>query len=105
MREFMLLVRNQQDHQTGWSAERERQFVEQCMAYIGDRKKQGELISAQPLSKEGKVFAGSKGTWRIELYNESNEVILGYYHILAENIDDAIAIPQRNPEFEYSTTA
>jgi hypothetical protein len=32
-------------------------------------------------------------------------VIVGYYHILAEDLEEAIAIAKKNPEFAYSTTA
>ncbi len=105
MKEFMLLIRNQRDHQTSWSAERERQFVEQCMVYIDDLKKQGKLISAQPLVREGKMLSGTKGAWDIGPFSESKEVIVGYYHVRANDIDDAVAIAKRNPEFEFGTTA
>ena len=104
MKEFMLLIRNQRDHQASWSAERERQFVEQCMVYIDDLKKQGKLISAQPLVREGKMLSGTKGTWDIGPFSESKEVIVGYYHVRANDIDDAVAIAKRNPEFEFGTT-
>ena len=33
------------------------------------------------------------------------EVIVGYYHILATGIDQAIEIAKGNPEFAYTTTA
>ncbi len=105
MKEFMLLIKNQRDHQTSWSAERERQFVEQCMVYIDDLKKQGKLISAQPLVREGKMLSGTKGAWDIGPFSESKEVIVGYYHVRANDIDDAVAIAKRNPEFEFGTTA
>jgi hypothetical protein len=32
-------------------------------------------------------------------------VIVGYYHILAEDLNHAIALAKGNPEFEYGTTA
>ena len=45
------------------------------------------------------------GSWKEEPFNETKEVIVGYYHILADDLDEAIAIAKRNPEFEYATTA
>ncbi len=105
MQEFMLLIRNHHDHQASWSPERERQFVEQCMHYIDDLKKQGTLVSAQPLVREGSMISGSKESWSIGPYSDSGEVIVGYYHIRAADIDEAISIAKRNPEFEYTTTA
>ncbi|HUI31626.1 MAG TPA: YciI family protein [Candidatus Acidoferrales bacterium] len=105
MKEFMLLIRNHHDHQANWSPEREKQFVEECRVYIDDLTKQGKLISAQPLAREGKMISGSNGTWDIGPYSESKEVIVGYYHVRVMDIDEAIAIAKRNPEFEYGTTA
>jgi hypothetical protein len=32
-------------------------------------------------------------------------VQLGYYHILAKDMDEAIAVAKENPEFEYGKTA
>ena len=101
----MLLIRNEIDHQAAWSPEQHKQFLKKCEDYIGSLTKQGKLKSAQPLVREGKILSGSKGGWKEGPFNETKEVIVGYYHILAENLNDAIAIAKGNPEFEYGTTA
>jgi len=67
--------------------------------------KQGKLKSAQPLVREGKMISGSKGLWKETTFTESKEVIVGYYHILANDLEDAIEIAKGNPEFEYTSTA
>jgi hypothetical protein len=105
MKEFILLIRNEIDHQAAWSAERTEQFLKACEHYIAGLTQAGKLISAQPLVREGTMISGSKGAWKETPFNERKEVIVGYYHILAENIDDAVAIAKGNPEFEYGTTA
>jgi len=105
MKEFMLLIRNEIDHQATWSAEQHQQFLKKCEDYIGHLTKEGKLKSAQPLVREGKIISGSKGAWKEKPFNESKEVIVGYYHILAEDLNDAIAIAKQNPEFEYGKTA
>jgi len=61
MKEFMLLIRNEKDHQVGWSAKTHQQFLKACEYYIDDLKKQGKLKSAQPLVREGKMISGTKG--------------------------------------------
>ena len=38
-------------------------------------------------------------------FNEAREVIVGYYHILAKDLEDAIAVAKDNPEFKYGMTA
>ena len=105
MKEFMLLIRNEIDHQANWSPEQHQQFLKKCEDYIGLLKKEGKLISAQPLVREGRLISGSKGAWKDRPFNETREIIVGYYHILAEDLNDAMAIAKGNPEFEYGTTA
>jgi len=105
MKEFMLLIRNEIDHQAAWSDEQHRRFLKQCEEYIDDLTRKGKLKLAQPLVREGKLVSGSLGDWRESAFNESKEVIVGYYHILAEDINDAIAIAKGNPEFQFGKTA
>ena len=105
MKEFMLLIRNEMDHQANWSPEQHQQFLKKCEDYIGLLKKEGKLISAQPLVREGRLISGSKGAWKDVPFNETREVIVGYYHVLAEDLNDAMAIAKGNPEFEYGATA
>jgi len=105
MKEYMLLIRNEIDHQAAWSAGQSRQFLKKCEDYIGFLTKEGRLKSAQPLVREGKMLSGTKGGWREGPFTETKEVIVGYYHILAKDLNDAVAIAKGNPEFEYGTTA
>lgn len=105
MKEFMLLIRNQIDHQATWSPEQHQEFLKKCENYINNLTKEGKLKSAQPLTREGQIISGSKENWNAVPFNESKEVIVGYYHVLAQDLDDAIAIAKRNPEFEYGATA
>jgi len=105
MKEFMLLIRNHKDHQSAWAKERHDQFLHACEVYIEDLKKNGRLKSAQPLVREGKMISGSKGAWKDGPFSDTKEVIVGYYHVLANDLDDAVAIAKGNPEFAYSDTA
>jgi hypothetical protein len=105
MKEFMLIVRNEKDHQAGWPEQKHRQFLDACKVYIDQLKQEQKLIAAQPLVREGKMISGSKGAWKDAPFSDSREVIVGYYHILAKDLDEAMAIAKRNPEFEYTRTA
>jgi hypothetical protein len=105
MNEFMLLIRNEIDHQAAWSPEQHQQFLKSCENYIGKLKKDGKLKTAQPLVREGDILSGSNGKWKTVPFNESKEVQVGYYHIIARDINEAIEIAKGNPEFEYGTTA
>ena len=61
--------------------------------------------SGYSVLREGKIISCSKGGWKDGPFNETKEVIVGYYHILAKDLNDAIAIVKGNPEFEYGITA
>jgi hypothetical protein len=101
MKEFMFFIRKQVDSKTVLSSEQHQQFLKKCEVYIARLKKEGKLISAQPIDRQGKIISGSAGAWKETPFNETNEVIGGYYHILANNLNEAITIAKGNPEFEY----
>ena len=101
----MLLILNENDHQDNWPPEQHKEFVRKCEVYINDLKKEGKLKSAQPLIREGKIIYRANKEWKEKPFNERKEVQVGYYHILAKDIDEAIEIAKKNPEFEYGTTA
>ncbi len=56
-------------------------------------------------SSRHNLSSGTKDNWNTHPLADLNEVIVGYYHILANDLDDATAIAKRNPEFEFSATA
>lgn len=101
MKEFMLLIRNEGDGKSGLNSEQQQQFLKSCEVYIEKLKKRGNLKSAQPMAKDGKMISGSMGAFKEGPYSDSNEMIVGYYHILAKDLDEAIAIAKDNPEFAF----
>jgi hypothetical protein len=105
MKEFMLLIRNEIDHQKAWSEEQHQQFLKKCEVYIGGLKSGGNLLSAQPLIREGHIVSRADSVWKTVPFNESKEVIVGYYHIRAKDMDEAIALAKGNPEFQYGKSA
>jgi hypothetical protein len=105
MKEFMLLIRNENNQLAALSPEQHQEFLKKCMVYINELMKDGKLKSAQPLQREGKIIRRPKEGWKDGPFVETKEVIVGYYHILANDLDEAIAIAKRNPEFEYKMNA
>jgi hypothetical protein len=105
MKEFMLLIRNEIDNQSGWSSEQHESFLRSCEAYIEDLKKKGQLKAAQPLTREGVLLSGSPDKWIEAPFNQTKEVQVDYYHILAKDIREAIEIAKGNPELSFSSTA
>ena len=104
-KEFMLYVRNSGDAKISLTAEDHLAFIKQCENYIGRLKKEGKLIAAQPIIREGCIISKDKDKWVVSKVDPSREVQVGYYHIIAESIDEAIDIAKNNPEFEYVSSA
>jgi len=105
MKEFMLLIRNIKDHKDEWTPEVHSRFLKACESYIGLLKTKGQLIAAQPLVREGVIISGAAGAWQEQPFNETAEVQVGYYHILASGMEEAMEIAKQNPEFAFSDTA
>ncbi|PWT76680.1 MAG: hypothetical protein C5B59_06100 [Bacteroidetes bacterium] len=105
MKEYMLLIRNNADIKDQMTPDQQREFLNECMVYIEKLKKNGNLKSAQPLVREGVMVSGTPEAWKDGPYTETKEVIVGYYHILAKDLKDAISIAKGNPEFAYTKTA
>jgi len=106
MKEFKFIIRNQKDNFAKLNAEDQSDFLKKCEVYINRLKAEEKLIAAQPLLREGKIISRKNGDWAQSDYDEkSNEVIVGYYNIHANDLNEAIAIAKQNPEFEYGSTA
>jgi hypothetical protein len=102
MKEFMFFIRKKNNSETTLSPEKLNQFLKSCETYIDNLKQQGKLVSAKPIVWSGKIISGKGEKWNETAYDESGEVIGGYYHILAKDIDEAIEIAKANPEFSYN---
>lgn len=105
MKEFLLLIRTEGDHLQTLSPEGQQQHLEQVMVYIEDLMKNGKLKGAQPLEHEGTIISGTKGKLKDGPFNESKEVIAGYFLIEAKDLDEAIRIAKNNPVFESGSSA
>ena len=105
MKEFMLLIRNEADSKNTFSAEKNLEFLEACRVYIEKLTVNGNLKKAQPLIREGIMLSGSPGNWHEGNYSEGSDVMVGYYHIMAQTLAEAVEIAKGNPEFAYTSTA
>jgi hypothetical protein len=104
-KEYMFYIRNAGDAKAALSAEDHLAFIKKCEVYIGKLKKDGKLIAAQPLLREGVVISKSKKDWNLNSVDPNKEVQVGYYHIIAQDISEATDLAKENPEFEYVPSA
>lgn len=100
MKEFMLFISSESNPMATASAEQMQQHVQKIGAYIQNLAKEGKLKGAQPLESQGVKISGSKGNFIDGPFNESKEVISGYYHILAKDLNEAIEIAKADPRFD-----
>lgn len=101
----MLLIRTEGDHLLTLSPEEQQKHIQQVMIYMEDLMKTGKLKSAQPLEQEGVLVSGLKGKLKDGPFNETKEVIAGYFLIQARDLNEAVQIAKNNPVFESSTKA
>jgi len=104
-KEYMFYIRNAGDAKAALSAGEHLEFVKQCEVYINQLKSKGKLIVAQPILRQGLTLRKTGDTWNQTPVDPEAEVQVGYYHILADDINDAIEIAKQNPEFSYVPSA
>jgi hypothetical protein len=105
MKEFMFYIRNEKDAKKSLTGDQHLAFIKKCEVYIGELKTKNKLIAAQPLIREGIVIKRANDAWAEINLSTDNEVQVGYYHIRANDIREAIDIAKDNPEFEYVPSA
>jgi hypothetical protein len=104
-KEYMFYIRNAGDAKAALSAEEHLAFIKKCEVYIARLKKEGKLIAAQPLLREGVVISKSNKSWNLHPVDPNKEVQVGYYHVSAQNMAEATEMAKENPEFEYVPSA
>ena len=105
MNEYMLLIRNRKNRDADWTDDKEREFLRACEQHIAALERTNNLVAAQPLVRDGVIIAGDGEHWSQTPLQDAAEIQVGYYHLRAASLDEAIAIAKRNPEFQYTTTA
>ncbi|WP_258103588.1 YciI family protein [Marinoscillum sp. MHG1-6] len=100
MQEFMLFIKTTGDHLAHLSPQEQQAHVQKIGNYIGGLMNDGKLVGAQPLEMGGAVVQGNKGSFKDGPFTESKEVIVGYFHIKAASLEEAVAIAKANPIFE-----
>lgn len=100
MEQFLFLIRTEGDHLRDLSPEDQKTHVQKVGGYIGKLMEEGKLKSAQPLQMEGTIITSPNGKLKDGPYNETKEVIAGYFLIEANNLEEAIAIAKNNPVLE-----
>ncbi len=76
-----------------------RNILQKALRISASLIKEGKLKSAAPLDTSSKTTTDGKGIIKDGPFNETKEVIAGYFHIVAENMEEAVEIAKANPIF------
>ncbi len=100
MKEFLLLIKSEEEPKADLSPEQLQQHIEKVGSFIKRLTEEGRMKSAQPLEMEGRILSYKNGQIVDGPYNETKEIVSGYYHLLAKDLDEAIEIAKGDPRFE-----
>ena len=100
MKDFLLLIRTEGDVWTSLSPAKLQEHIEHGTAYIGTLMKEGKLKSAAPVDKGSRIVTDNDGVIKDGPFNESKEVIAGYFHVVAKDVKEAVEIAKANPIFK-----
>lgn len=99
MKDFLLILRTEGNVWSDLSPEQLQKHMEHGMAYIQKLMTEGKLKSASPVDKGSRLVTENNGAMKDGPFNETKEVIAGYYLIVAGDIEEAVTIAKANPIF------
>jgi hypothetical protein len=101
MKDYLLIIKTEGCVWTDLSPEQLQKHMEHGSAYIGNLMKNGILKAANPIEKSGsRIVTENNGTLKDGPFNETKEVVAGFFHITANDIDEAVSIAKDNPIFQ-----
>ena len=100
MKDFLLIIKTEGSVWKDLSQEQLQEHLKNGTEYIGNLVKEGKLKSAHPTEKGGRLVQETNGTLKDGPFNESKEVIAGYFHLQASSLDEAVQIAKDNPIFK-----
>lgn len=100
MKEYMLFIKGTGNPAAQFSEEQRESHIGKVGKFIQDLVGQGKVKLAQPLEPAGMTLSFGDGSFTEEDHDSQEEAILGYYHILASDLDEAKTIAKSDPRFE-----
>lgn len=100
MKDFLLIIKTEGSVWSDLSPEQLQKHMEHGTAYIGNLIKEGKLKTANPVDKGSRMVTESNGVMNDGPFNESKEVVAGYFLITGNDIAEAVEIAKGNPIFK-----
>lgn len=105
MKDYLLIIKTNGCVWTDLSPEELQKHMEHGGAYIAGLMKDGVLKGANPIEKTGsRIVTKENGSLKDGPFNESKEIVAGFFHITAKDINEAVAIAKMNPIFNDIST-
>ncbi len=102
MAEFMLLIRGGDDNASELSAEQAQQRIQKYIDWSQKLRASGQNLGANELAAGGNVLRSRGGEIIIDgPFAETKEAIGGYYHISAQDEQEALAIASECPVLQF----
>lgn len=100
MKDYLLIIKTAGSVWTDLSPEQLQKHMEHGGAYIGNLMKGGILKNANPIEKSGsRIVTETNGMLQDVPFNDTKEVVAGFFHINAKDLEEAVSIAKENPIF------
>ncbi len=101
-REFMLLFRDSTpDAYQAMSAEERQRLLNEWNAWYNGLAAETKMQHGRPLEPEGRVVSVVRGRVVDGPFTESKEAIGGYFLVLADGLEEAVAIARQCPSLPH----
>ena len=101
MKEYLFLFRGGDAPTMQQSPEKWQAHMQKWMEWMGGLQQKEQLVSAQPLSSDGKQITGTGKTVTDGPFIEGKEIVGGYLMCKADNYDEAVEIAKGCPILEF----
>jgi hypothetical protein len=100
MKEFLLLIRAKGQPMAKRPKDEQARHIEKVSEYVAQLTEEGKLIAVQPLKPQGAIVMKNDDKMSHLTIDVEREIVSGYYHIKAFDLDEAIKIAKADPRFE-----
>ena len=100
MKEFLLFIRSKGDPMAIMPKDIQTAHIRKVGEFIDGLRAEGKLKAAQPFKPQGAIIMKKDDKLGHISIDASREIIAGYYHIVAKDLDEAISIAKMDPRFE-----
>jgi hypothetical protein len=103
MSEFIILIKTTGNPIGSLPKEEQEKHIKKVGSFIQDLVTKGKMKNAQPLIPYGILLSNADKNFKTESIDENKEMIVGFYQILAANMEEAVNIAKTDPRFKDGT--